>query len=113
MTKNQILSEIKKIMLKHKGKRNAISAGEIAKMLNLKQEDTHVEPRKYLYEAMKKYGIPIAGGGKGYYIVEDEKELKDYTRTLDNRAEKIKERKQAVQSIVKQYKLVGFCGSFS
>ena len=58
MTKNQILSEIKKIMLKHKGKRNAISAGKIADMLNLKQEHTHVEPRKYIYDAMKKIRHP-------------------------------------------------------
>lgn len=103
MTKNEILSEIKKIMLMHRGKKNAISAGKIAQMLNLKQEDTHVEPRMYIYEAMKKYGIPIAGGGKGYYVADNQEELKEYTKNLDNRARKIQKRKQEVQGIFKEF----------
>jgi len=102
MEKEQILLEIKKTMEKHKGKQNAISSGKIGEMLNLKQEDTHVEARMYIYKVMKKYRIPIAGGGRGYYIIKNQEELKQYTTTLDNRSKKIIKRKKEVEAIFKE-----------
>ena len=103
MDKEQILLEIKKIMENHKGEENCVSAGKIAEMLGLKQEDTHIQPRKYIYETMKKYRIPIAGGSRGYYIINDKKELERYTNNLDNRITEIEKRKQEVRTIFEKF----------
>ena len=103
MRRDEILKQIKKIMEKHKGKKNSISAGEIAKVLNLKQENTHVEPRMYFYETMETYKIPIAGGGRGYYIVTSKQELNNYLDGLDGRINGINKRKRVVQTAFKEY----------
>ena len=101
--KSQLLRKIKEILEKHKGKNNQISSGEIAKKLNLKQEDTHVEPRKYILETIKKYKIPIAGRSKGYYLLSNREELEEYLKSLDNRIEEVKKRKQKVITAFQQY----------
>lgn len=103
MEKEQILLKIKKIMERHKGEKNSISAGKIARILGLKQEDTHVEPRKYIYETMKKYRIPIAGRTTGYYMINSSEELGKYTNSLDNRIKGIRKRKKEVQAIFKEF----------
>ena len=103
MEKDKILLKIKEIMEKHKGERNFISAGKIAEMLNLKQEDTHIEPRVYIYETIKKYRMPIAGGNRGYYMITNQEELEKYINSLENRIRKIEERKQEIQTIFNEY----------
>ena len=103
MEKDKILLKIKKIMEKHKGKRNQISAGKIAKMLNLKQEDTHIEPRMLILETIKKYKIPIAGGSKGYYLITNKEELKEYTESLERRRQNIEDRKKIIKTAFDKY----------
>ena len=103
MLKEDILLKVKKLMERHKGAANSISAGEIASRLDLKQEDTHVEPRKYIYQAMKQYRIPIGAGGKGYYLITSREELERYLTTLGNRAAKIELRRQETAEIFNEY----------
>jgi hypothetical protein len=98
-----ILSRIKEIMAIHIGRKNAISSGEIARILGLKEEDTHAEPRYYILESMKKYRIPIAAGGKGYYLIENEIELERYLNSLNNRIQEIENRGQLVKKAFQQY----------
>ena len=81
-----------------------ISGKEIAIRFGLKQEDTHVEPRKYIWEAITKYKLPVAGGGKGYYWITSQAELDAYSKTMDSRAEKIIKRKEAIKKYFKEYK---------
>ena len=100
---NDILLEIKKILENHKGKSNAISSGEIARQLGLKQEDTHVEPRQYILEVIIKYKLPVAGTGKGYYLIANKNELEEYQESLDSRIEKIRFRKAMVTKNFKTY----------
>ena len=103
MSDEMILAEIADLMQNHKGKRNAISAGEIGKMLNLKQEDTHVEARERIKETIQKFKIPIIAGGKGYYIATSEDELDNYIEGLDNRIRAIESRKELVRKAFKEY----------
>lgn len=44
--------------------------------------------------------IPIAGGSQGYYVIQDEDELRDYIDQLESRVMQITERKFAVQRAV-------------
>ena len=103
MDENKILFEIKKILEQHKGKANQISAGKIAEMLNLKQEDTHIAPRTLIFKAIKKFNIPLAGSSKGYYLITDKEELKEYMNSIDGRIKKIKERKSTVKKAFEKY----------
>jgi len=103
MGKDKKLSEIKEIIKKHKGKGKQISAGKIAEMLNLKQEDTHVEPRALILETIKQYRIPIAGGSKGYYLITNKVELEEYTKSLEKRIKNIKNRKRIVETVFDEY----------
>lgn len=104
MDKIQAMLEIKRIMEQQRGKGNQISAGEIAKRLGLKEEDTHVEPRQLILETIETHQVPIAAGGKGYYLLTNEEELSSYVKTLDNRIKKIERRKRNVIDIFKKYK---------
>lgn len=103
MVNEEILLKIKKIMEQHKGKANQISAGKIAKILDLKQEDTHVEPREYIYQTIKKYRLPIAGGSKGYYFITNKTERDEYLGSLKRRIKKIEERKQEIRNVYNEY----------
>jgi len=103
MEKEELLREIKKIMEKHKGTANRISAGKIAKMLDLKQEDTHIVSRKYIYQTIKKYRLPIAGGSRGYYFITNKTELDEYLGSLKRRAKKIEERRQLIADVYKEH----------
>lgn len=103
MRNDQALLKIKKIIEKHKGKGNQISSGKIAKMLNLKQEDTHIEPRTLILEAIKKFNIPAAGGSKGYYLITNKEELEEYINSIDRRIKKIEDRKLIIKKAFKKY----------
>lgn len=103
MKNKDLLSKIKDVLEKHRGPQNAISGKNIAKMFGLKEEDTHVEPRKYVWETIKKYKLPVAGGGKGYYWITSQNELDAYCKTMESRADKIIKRKEAITKYFKEY----------
>ncbi len=102
MDKDNILSKIRDVLKEHRGPQNAISGKDIAKMFGLKEEDTHVEPRKYVWEAITKYKLPVAGGSKGYYWITNQNELDAYCKTMESRADKILKRKEAIKSYFKE-----------
>ena len=104
MDKEQILSEIKKIIENHVGEENAISAGDITEMLGLKKEDTHAVARKYILETIKKYRIPVgATTKKGYFFINNREELEKYKKTLDNRIRNTEKRKQEIEAIFEEF----------
>jgi hypothetical protein len=98
-----ITGEIKRILEARKGKQNAISAGEISEILGLKQEDTHVEPRKWIKQTMFDLRIPIGSSSKGYYLISTEDELENYVDSLNHRRQEIKKRADAIQEIFSEY----------
>ena len=72
-------------------------------MLDLRQEDTHAEPRKYLREAIWELKIPLCGGPRGYYVIENKKELATCIQDLNNRIKGIQERKTKVIEAFNDY----------
>lgn len=91
------IEQIKNILMQHRGKSNAITSREIAVIVGINYEDdTHAKTRVMILEAAKKYKLPLAAYGDGYYLVETEEEFNEYMENLDSRIEGIEERKKLI-----------------
>lgn len=91
-----MLKKIKKILEKHVGKENAISAAKIAKLIGKQEDDTHARTRDILFKTAKKYKLPLAATSKGYYLIETEDEYNEYIDNLNKRIKGIKKRKKII-----------------
>lgn len=92
-----IHEKIRDILLEHKGRENAVASVDIANKIGTDAGASKVKIRKEITQTIIKYKLPIASTGKGYYMLEDnEKDLKRYQKSLDNRAMKIVSRKYIV-----------------
>ena len=92
-TDEGIQEEIREILTQHVGKENAIHAGEIADMVGVPDDDTHVRAREYITELLKD-GVPIASStAHGYWIIANQEELDNYVGSLERRARNTENRK--------------------
>jgi hypothetical protein len=90
----KLLAEIEAILLKRIGKKNAIKARDIAKKVGIQDKDTFITTRMLIRKLMKNKQLPIGAlDGGGYFIIENQKELNDYAKMLDRRANGITTRK--------------------
>ena len=96
-----MLEQIKEILLLHYGKKNPITSAEIAKLLNIIEDDTHAQTRSLILECAQKYKLPLAANNRGYYLISNEQEYEEYMANLDSRSAGIEQRKQI---ITKNYK---------
>ena len=94
----QRLEQIKNILLKHKGRDNAIPANKIAKMLNIPDDDTVSTTRGLITKLILEDGMPIGACENGYFHIETQQELADYMAYLDQKIEQITTRKAKVVS---------------
>jgi hypothetical protein len=95
--------QIEQILLRHRGKRNAITSGQIAAALGRpNEEDTHVLTRGQITELLERSNLPIGSSSAGYFIIETDNELNDYTKTLDGRISGIDQRKKKVTKNFKE-----------
>jgi hypothetical protein len=92
----QRMDEIKKILLQHKGKTNAIAANKISKMLNIPEDDTVPTTRKIITKLIIDEGMPIGAFGNGYFYIETPEELADYMQFLQDKIEQTTTRKVIV-----------------
>ncbi|BBO91976.1 hypothetical protein [Desulfosarcina ovata] len=76
------LNKIKEILENHVGKENQISSGDIGPQIGIQEDATHVQVRNLIREAIEKLRIPIGGSSRGYYLIKDEAELKQYTDSM-------------------------------
>jgi len=88
------MAEIEAILLKRVGKKNRITAREIAKKVGIQDNDTFINTRMLIRKLMKNKQLPIGAlDNGGYFIIENHKELNDYAKMLDRRANGITTRK--------------------
>lgn len=97
------LETIKEILEDHPGKANQISSGEIGRLIGIKEDATHIRVRTLIRDAIKKYGIPVGGSHKGYYMIQNEDELDNYCQNIDKRIQKMNQRKDIVVLSFKNY----------
>ena len=103
MTSDDQLLRIKEILEKHRGKKNQISSGKIGPQIGIYEDATHVQVRSLIRDAIEKLKLLVGGGSRGYYLIKDENELKEYIRNIDNRIDKMKKRKGSVESAFREY----------
>ncbi|MGA3290383.1 MAG: hypothetical protein ABSD42_09120 [Candidatus Bathyarchaeia archaeon] len=88
------LKKIEAILLKHTGEKKAIYARKIAKQVGIRDNDTFVNTRMLIRKLMKQKQLPIgATANRGYFIIENQKELNDYVKDLNRRLIGITNRK--------------------
>ena len=97
------LAENKKILLNHKGKANAITASTIGKALDIPENDTVATTRGLITKLIKDERLPIGATETGYFLVENEEELNEYTRDLNDRIYGIYERINRLISNFNEY----------
>lgn len=88
-----LLEQIRDELLKHRGKRNGIKSPEIAELFGLSKENSRIEPRTKIREAIIKYVLPVVSSTHyGYYLIDNEQELTDYIKSIHGRIDKMNER---------------------
>lgn len=91
------LKKVRDILLKHKGKGHEIPSWKIADKLGIDEDDTHAQARGLVLKCAKEYHLPVAANSRGYFIMETEAELREYTDDLDKRIKGIKKRKKKME----------------
>jgi hypothetical protein len=90
---SDVKQEIREVLLDHVGKENAIHSGEVAEMVGVEDEATHVRIREHLTELLEE-GLPLASNpALGYWIIENQEELDSYVGSLERRARGVEQRK--------------------
>jgi hypothetical protein len=85
------LRKIKEILLQHKGKANAIKSKSIASAIGISEDDTHIGTRSLITKLVKQ-GLPIGACDNGYFLIETQKEVDDYSQLLNSRIQEIYDR---------------------
>lgn len=96
------LGKIRKIILEHKGKNNAITSGKIATALGIPDNDTVATTRSLITKLIRE-GLPIGAHDNGYFLIENQEELNEYIRKLNDRIYGIYDRINRLISIYNEY----------
>lgn len=79
------MSDIKSILLNHKGKSNAITAKEVSRLMGFPLEDTQSASRRAIWDTAKQHGLPLVSSTKGYYIATNKEEIAEYNAEIQKR----------------------------
>jgi len=100
----EIHDQIRKILLSHVGKSNAIKSPEIADIIGIDRGPSNITIRNFILETMEMFHLPFgASTQKGYFLIENEEELKEYKKSLQSRSDKIYTRKILAELFFKEY----------
>lgn len=97
-----MLETIKDILVLHEGKANAITSAEIARIIGIKEDDTHAQTRALILECAERYELPLAASNKGYYLITSQQEYDEYMNNLNSRNAGIEERKRIITKNFKE-----------
>lgn len=102
-TDEEKMKIIKEIILKHKGKANAIKSKAIALSIGHGEEDdTHIGTRSLITKLIRE-GMPIGACDNGYFLLEKQKEVDEYMQKLNSRIGEIHDRKYRIQDNFNNY----------
>lgn len=77
--------KIQKILLEHRGRKNAIAAKRISEAMRFPMEDTQSVSRQAIWNTAEEYGLPLISCNKGYFIAETDEEMADYNANYEKR----------------------------
>jgi hypothetical protein len=81
----------------HRGLRNTITSGEIARYLQIKDKPGHMITRAFIRKTIIEHGLPVGGSETGYYWLDSINDLNTYRANLIGRINKIAERLEKVE----------------
>ena len=93
---------IRDILKCHIGETNEITSSQIADQIGIKEDDTHAKTRALIFEAAKKYELPVAANKRGYFLINSQEEHDKYIKNLDSRIAGIEERKEIITENYKE-----------
>lgn len=96
------LIAVAEILVDHRGEDNPITSREIADETGLDSLDSTPCTRGVLRRLECEHDLPIASSNKGYYLIEEHGEARDYLQNLESRKQGIEQRKKAVMSAVER-----------
>ena len=91
MSEDERLKQIREIILSHKGKARAIKSKTIALRVGIKEDDTHIGTRALITKLVKE-GIPIGACDNGYFLLQTQEEVDEYSQLLNGRMLEIYDR---------------------
>jgi hypothetical protein len=95
--------QVKELLLNHRGKGNEISSREINDQVVLDDVGSFPQTRKCVRDIMEQEGIPVIGGGNGYYVAETEEEIESALSTLESRIINTTERKMFLKRAARNW----------
>jgi hypothetical protein len=97
MEEEERLRKIKEIILQHKGKAKAIKSKSIALAIGINEDDTHIGTRTLITKLIKD-GLPIGACDNGYFLLETQPEVDEYSQILNGRMLEIYDRIIRIQN---------------
>lgn len=93
----ETLETVKELLMEHRGADNQISSREINEVIEVDSVGSFPRTREIVRTLLFEEEVPIASGGNGYYIIEDQDELEEEISSIDRRIGNIAERRVAVR----------------
>ncbi len=93
-----LLPRVRNLIHCHHGKLNAITADEMAHLLNVRERKVRVALLYLLVEERIPIGSSV-GAPKGYYVIESRMEADENLATLDSRMHETRLRRKAIDEI--------------
>jgi len=88
------LDAIERELRAAKGRSQAVSSGEIAEKYVPSDSSGNPKTREAIKHLMRDRGLPVVGGGQGYFIPHTNAEISENVQSLQERIEGIKERQR-------------------
>lgn len=93
---DQVVDGIREEIEQHCGKSNPISSRTLSEKFDIDEPNSFPKTREVIRYLVLDEDMPIAAGGKGYFLIETQEELNEYVARLASRENKIEERRIAV-----------------
>jgi len=88
------LDAIERELRAAEGRSNAVSSGELAEKYVPSDSSGNPKTREAIKKLMRDRGLPVIGGGQGYFIPHTNAEISENVQSLQERIEGIKERQR-------------------
>ncbi len=96
--------KIKNILLKHKGKKNAITSKQISEVMGFPMEDTQSVSRHEIWTTAEQYRLPLVSCSRGYFIAETDDEIDTYNKNIQKRIDGMSQTREIVNQNYKEWK---------
>lgn len=96
-------SRIVAVIANHVGKENAITSKAIAEKVGVKDREGTPVTRGQIKDVLEKTRLPIGACNKGYFVLANDDEAREYLRNLEDRANAIDARARFVAQAYRQW----------